>query len=507
MGWIPSALAGVSNWFGQQDALKRNENALSQSLGLKGFDQETGRLGGGLYDRVMGGSDLALNQWNAGSAYTQNRLGLQTGLTQRTYGNLRGGVNSGYGALNEQTGKGYRSYERGLNNDYMGVGRNVGSASDRLTSSVVGGYGARRNRALAMQSRLGIAEGIDIGEGYRKLGASQNANLASRGLSGTTIGANLAQGRQREKTLDMGRLSERLRSERIGLDTRLSGDALSAQERMGSAGIDRRLGIDTARLGARGRAGMGRLAAGERIGSQQLGADERLGLTGAQSALRAYGDEINFGSGANDRRYDMRMGRLGLDQSLVGGITGTIEGVDYPYPQGGLFDPYLQYQGARASRPSSGGSGGLLGQLGGSAIGAAGSIAAAKIFMACIDSEAGISTPDGHKPLREVEVGSTVLNADGEPKTVVLKDHGRPHAERFDDYVRLTKDGRSLVVTTDHVVDGRPAGEWDSDPDATVEKAGHVPSGDLLLEDGSDYIANGFRVKSMLTKDSLQPKE
>ncbi len=95
----------------------------------------------------------------------------------------------------------------------------------------------------------------------------------------------------------------------------------------------------------------------------------------------------------------------------------------------------------------------------------------------------------------------------------MAKDFGRPHDERNDEYVELSSGTYSIIATTDHHVGGKPAGEWHigetmeffNDKKCLIEsvrKVGPVLCGDILLADGSDYIANGFVVTSVLSRST-----
>jgi hypothetical protein len=110
--------------------------------------------------------------------------------------------------------------------------------------------------------------------------------------------------------------------------------------------------------------------------------------------------------------------------------------------------------------------------------------------MQCIDGAAELQTEGGHVTLANVPIGAKVMSANGTFQSVADKDYGKPWDSRRDDFVKIESGGRTLILTEDHVVGGKPAGEWDH------EEVGPVHCGDILLADGSDYMANGFVVST-----------
>ncbi len=127
---------------------------------------------------------------------------------------------------------------------------------------------------------------------------------------------------------------------------------------------------------------------------------------------------------------------------------------------------------------------------------------------ACIDGDAELVTPDGMRKLKDIQVGDKAMNCHGEFIEVVWKDYGSPAEEN--EYVELSCGARSLIVTVDHFIGGKPAGEWDVGEEMElynnkhsiegVKKVGWVNCGDIRLADDSDYVANGFVVTSQLVR-------
>jgi hypothetical protein len=125
----------------------------------------------------------------------------------------------------------------------------------------------------------------------------------------------------------------------------------------------------------------------------------------------------------------------------------------------------------------------------------------------CIADTALVPTPTGSKPLRDLRVGDVVIDANGIETTILAKDHGLD--KTFPPTVSLTTDdGQNITGTDDHIVDGKPLGEWipgqhilngDWPVEVTnVLMGGYMIMGDLMLTNGGDWVANGFRVESRI---------
>ena len=131
-------------------------------------------------------------------------------------------------------------------------------------------------------------------------------------------------------------------------------------------------------------------------------------------------------------------------------------------------------------------------------------------LMGCIDGLVIVETDIGFKPLSDVEVDESVRTPDGTFKLVISKDYGLPHKGREGDYILITTEKGSIVLTKEHIIGGKRADEWkngdtlllDGKPDKVlaVNKTEAVPSGDLKLGDGDEYIANGYVVRSMFPR-------
>ena len=118
-----------------------------------------------------------------------------------------------------------------------------------LRDDVLGGYDARYQRNMNALQGQGQQEAIDIQRRYGELGAANQQDMVNRGLTGTTIMPTMRQGIAREQEGALSRLNERLINQRIGMDSQLSGDALSAQERIGQSILAGAAGVQGDTLG------------------------------------------------------------------------------------------------------------------------------------------------------------------------------------------------------------------------------------------------------------------
>lgn len=112
------------------------------------------------------------------------------------------------------------------------------AANESRYQEILGGYKNRRTRALTDLQGSGDQERKDIMSRFAGLGSRQSQDMVSRGLSGTTIKPTMEQGLMREQADATGALDERLRQQRIGLDSGLEQDTLSFMERRTDSGPD-----------------------------------------------------------------------------------------------------------------------------------------------------------------------------------------------------------------------------------------------------------------------------
>lgn len=90
-----------------------------------------------------------------------------------------------------------------------------------------GGYKDRYLRNMMDLQGSGDQELKDINTGFDNRLSGINSDLTSRGLGASTVHSNLALGAEKERANALGQAKERIRQQRIGLDTQLSGDTLN----------------------------------------------------------------------------------------------------------------------------------------------------------------------------------------------------------------------------------------------------------------------------------------
>lgn len=136
-------------------------------------------------------------------------------------------------------------------------------------------------------------------------------------------------------------------------------------------------------------------------------------------------------------------------------------------------------------------------------------IAAAKIFVGCIDLNSFVKTPDGLRTLSLIVPGDFVMGTDDQYHDVLAKvkhEAGDLTDQEFRNIV--TVDGKNITLTADHTISGKPASDWKTGDEVHVDGAiatikenmivKPVRCGDLLLKDSAAYYANGFPVDSGL---------
>lgn len=521
---LAMGLAGVlREELGTSQANADTNLRYGQAMNLYGFDPETGSFSGGAYGRAQRSLMDEAGMYNQGlrgisAGYNSDMFGLagdirgQTARQMQGYGDLGSQIGGGYGQLGTDLMGGYG----GLRSDASMGGSGLLGMAQSGYGGLTSGYGSRQNDVMGLLSGMGNAERQDIQQRYGDLAGAQQQQLAASGLSGTTIGSNLAAGRARDMTREMGGLDERLRNQAAGYLTQLSGDTLGARERgltaglgIGQTNLDRELGYGAAGLGAQERMGSAGLGAQMGIGLSGLGAQER--WYGAQNAqeqqrinqimgLGQQGLAYNAGNMAEGRNIGLGMSNemlnlLGGKQNIIpssGGwqnLGSILAANNVQQPQSNWYDGIV---GPAAGAAGAIGTAGILSSMGGG-------LAVGKAFMFCIDADAKIRTPNGESTLSEIMLGDTVINVNGEPTIVIGRAYG-PSDQDGKEYVRIVApDGREIVCTKDHIIEGRTAGDWYEDPydGWTVHQTDPVWSGDLCLEDESDYVANGFAVRQM----------
>jgi hypothetical protein len=118
-----------------------------------------------------------------------------------------------------------------LYRDYTSAFEEARRANEQRYQDILTGHQKRESEAMATLEGMGETERGDIRGAYRSRESQMMQNLAARGMAGTTIAPTMRMGLQREQTRELGALDERLRGQRLGYQTGLSGERLGFMER------------------------------------------------------------------------------------------------------------------------------------------------------------------------------------------------------------------------------------------------------------------------------------
>lgn len=99
-------------------------------------------------------------------------------------------------------------------------------------------YTNRLNNAMTYLNNAGAQEASDIRKGWTDQAAKGAQQLASLGMSGTTVAPTMAMGYQRESNADLSRLNERLQNQRLNTYGQYSGDVLGSKDKYTAGGTD-----------------------------------------------------------------------------------------------------------------------------------------------------------------------------------------------------------------------------------------------------------------------------
>lgn len=451
---------------------------------------------------------------------------------------------------------GYDSRATDLGAAYGGRERDITSYFDTGAGELRGDFGERRSRILNLLQGLGTQARTDLDERFTNREADLEQDLQERGLGTSTVRAGTRALNERERNAEMRRLNDDLAREQAEYDTRLSGDELAAAQDLLGAGTSLRTGLTGESLAAgerttgdslnnmfRGTA----LQAGTDAGltADALNAAERGGQNTLSQRLNA---TANIGNTMAQGYRDI----TSADQQNTGALANWIGARSDTYPNSNwLLDLANQFGDNSTGSPGQSNSNSWLGP----AIGAAGTVGAAAVGggalsglggasaaflpfitgVACVALDSRIAVPSGSMPLNDVEVGDEVMNSEGEYIEVVATEHiympdgkenyivecngpsGKvilPREKAWpkgipDEFFRkITIDnGTSIKLTRDHIIEGCVAGmlkigdRIGGGRIVSIEKMEMMPCGDIMLKDGSNYVANGFSVSTM-----MQPK-
>ena len=510
---------GIRGW--QQEGFKEENELLNLMRDYLNATTETQR------DQVLGG--YKQREGDVMSGFNNLLSDVMGGYDQRTKG-----VMGPFGDLQREVQQGYQQRETDIADILAGLG---GLDAD---------YGERRDRAMANLAGLGEQAKADITKQYEGLAGQLAQQMMDKGMTGTTVMPALQMQLAGEESAEQRRLSEDLARERITWDSLLSGEQLAAQERVDTlrASFGAQLSGDT--LASLSNLGMFGANLGAGLTGESLAALQNMGMYGTGLQADISGQGLSAEERLNAMMLDYNMALMGGEMDTITRQNqerlnwfwnplmqeaGFMEGVTNEYPDAGFFANLMQQFGYNAAPTpnapnwfqsggggaiAGGAAGGLTAGLTGAALSGGGGLAGlgAKIFFGCIDSNAIVTTLNGARCLKDVEIGDSVLCSNGNWVHVMGKDDGIPHPQRANDYIRLMAGGSPITLTKDHVIGGKPAGDWKvgeememeggSHEVTRIEPVGPVRSGDLILDEPGEYVANGFFITPVLTREMAE---
>jgi hypothetical protein len=371
------------------------------------FDPETGQFTPGqMYGAFQDYSGDLMDQYgqrqtglmNLQSVLGGNLMGLQARQGENLMGMQQAGMGGLMGAYGEARSE---------------IGGMAGGQNQGLNLQ----YGQRLSTVMGMLDELGGQERRDIESSWDDQSSQAQMDLASRGLSNTTVLSTMEAGYEERKRDDLGRLDERLRREKTTAYEGLSADMLMSQERGYLRALEVEMGLRTGELGAMER-GYGqqlglaggladqRLGLSQGISNQQLGmqqqlSGEQLGMYGAlgQQGLGYMEQGMGgmLGMMEQDRlsRYGLTQDTMGYDIGLTQNMMNFEAGIQHMPPSmypwqvaqqtiGGIGQTYGSMQQVNAMQDQAraqerAGMFNMFGNLGSATIGAAGNVWGAQI--------------------------------------------------------------------------------------------------------------------------------
>jgi hypothetical protein len=306
-------------------------------------------------------------------------------------------------------------------------------------------YATEIPRLQGMVDQMGQQQTRDINQAFGNQQSQAAADLSSRGFSGSSIGPTVSAGIERQHMDALGQLKEQLLGQNMNV--------WNAKQQM-------------------------------------------------------------FGNNAN-AIFGLQQYPLGLATADVGRYLQLLSGFNNVPPDQGLSAGVSQQLGPLAINPPRATSSDQIGPaLFGGAAGLTGTYATTKFFgnPACIDADSLITMASGlPKPLREIRKGDLVLGTSGKRRWVQGIDLGKQTAR--DLHLRMTFGKYCLVISKDHIIGGKPAGDWHVGqshcgvPLTMIEAVQPLETGDLLLEAGDGYYANGLPIASMLALANVSEAE
>lgn len=292
LGWLGNALSSplgglAANWGLAQQQQQMNQEVraaqeadLARGYGMIGQMPSAGQLTG-LAQSVAGqGIGMGNQYFNPGQQ--QQWFNQFLGPTMQGLQGLPGQVAGQTGALNQLAATG----GAGLQQQFGGGLQNLMGGFGQRTGQVGGQFQDLFRQAQQVSAGLGEQERADINRRYNQFGAQQASDLASRGLSASTLATSTQRGVEEQRGQELGRLREGLAREQLGVLSDFGVGGALAQERLTGG----QLGAQQWGLGAG--TGLGQNLLGQQLGVGQFGA----GL-GANVGLGAFGQMGQLGMG------------------------------------------------------------------------------------------------------------------------------------------------------------------------------------------------------------------
>ena len=304
--WLIPGLGMLDQNRAEQEAREANE--LQQQQILQGYSDLYGPSGG-----------TSLNTKAAQFAVSQRETA-QRALqrAQEGAGSLQDSVASGYSSLNDAA-----SSRTGSVLGRLGAGQ----------SAIGQGYSQRTGDVMGLISGLGAQGEANIRRDVSAMTGRSEQDLLSRGLGGSTALAATRGYGERVAQDALNEHRERVRGQQAGYLADLTGEALSADERM----LDAYAGYESG-------------LTGDELAYQNagIGATERLGTFGLGLQQDAYNQLLR----ANQAGAAARMGT----QEAGGlGRIGAIAALNHEYPDQNAYSNWMQHLGqARADTPDTG---------------------------------------------------------------------------------------------------------------------------------------------------------
>lgn len=216
------------------------------------------------------------------------------------------------------------------------------STYDRLFGGALGSLQDRYTRGMRNLEGAGAQARRDIDTQYAANEGKIAADLAARGLGGSTILSSMKTGNLREKMDTIGRLEESLRRERAATDAALSGDIASAQMHNAATRTNLISGLRGDEISTQGDLGRGLLDMnrgflGNRMNLLNTLTGERRDATVSLADLNR---QIRDAGAASLTNWAASIGgqRQNLGNAANAGYMSTLSGVNYQYPQMSPYD-------------------------------------------------------------------------------------------------------------------------------------------------------------------------